>query len=80
MIQIKLQEHSGPLIVGHWRAISRDGDWIIKMTCPLCGTEADLGDHEIDESGNVSPSVKCPSDLRAACDFHDSVQLERWDP
>lgn len=80
MILIKHQEHNGPLIAGNWRAVMRDGAWIIKMACTLCGTEADLTDHKIDESGNVSPSVWCSSDLLKACDFHDSVQLERWDP
>ena len=70
------------LLPGRWRPVQRSGDkpgdpmTVIKFACPLCGTEGDLSDHDIDADGLVKPSVVCPT---AGCGFHDHVHLLRWD-
>lgn len=36
---------------------------------------SDGGAHEIDTSGNVTPSVQCPG-----CGFHETLRLIGWEP
>lgn len=59
---------------GTWRWALVDFVWLVKLTCPDCGLEAEL-DHEVAADGAVTPSVQCP---RAGCSWHASVQLEGW--
>lgn len=47
------------------------------VACPNCGKIASLSDHEIDNSGHVTPSVVCPQN---SCEFHEMVVLDGWDP
>jgi len=58
---IKLANHSG-------RSAS--------FTCPNCGELGSLTDHDIDDNGNVSPSVVCSYD----CGFHEYIKLDGWKP
>ncbi len=44
------------------------------MKCPN-GHIGNLGDHEIEEDGTVTPSVMCDS---RDCHFHDMVKLMDW--
>jgi hypothetical protein len=44
------------------------------MTCPH-GHGLTLGKHSIAATGEVSPSVVCPS---PGCSFHAYVRLDRW--
>lgn len=44
------------------------------MTCPN-GHGLTLGKHSITATGEVSPSVVCPS---PGCAFHEYVRLDRW--
>lgn len=48
----------------------------VRVRCPNCGRWSYL-DHEIEQDGNVNPSVECPRD---GCGFHESVALEGWRP
>ena len=69
-----------PLAPGTWRAVQFSGkpgepDYRIKVSCPMCGTEAGLDEHEIDGDGVVSPSVECPA---LGCQFHEHIVLEEW--
>ena len=57
---------------GTWRGVLRDGNPIVKIICPKCGTEGDLADHVILPVGRVQPSVKCPVE---DCDFHALIHL-----
>ena len=43
------------------------------VLCPQCDVKRYL-DHQIDDQGNVSPSVVCD------CGFHATIRLEGWDP
>jgi hypothetical protein len=56
-----------------WTRALRDGRPTVRIACPKCLTSGDLDAHDIDDDGNVSPSVVCPS---AICDFHDTIKLE----
>ncbi len=64
---------------GHWRAVNRITDKpgdpveVLKFTCPQCGAEGDLSDHDIDGDGVVKPSVECPE-----CGFHDHIELQHY--
>lgn len=46
----------------------------IAMECPGCGKIGSLDDHQINDSGVVSPSVEC----FYKCGFHKNIQLEGW--
>jgi len=59
---------------GCWWRVNRDGQEVVKVSCPQCGQVAEL-QHEIAGSGKVTPSLDCP-----ACDFHRNVQLMGWSP
>ena len=66
----------GSLHAGNWCFVQYDGRKTIKVSCPTCGTSANLaGTHEVDELGNVSPSLICPDE----CGFHEWVILEGWE-
>lgn len=62
---------------GGWHHVIRDGKPIVIAYCPLCGKDGDLGDHQIDAEGNVSPIVVCP---HTPCTFHDMVKLDTYEP
>ena len=75
----KKHDHATPLIPGCWREIALDGKPgdppdTIKFACPNCGVEAYLDEHDVDDDGNVSPSVICPKE----CGFHDTVILKNF--
>lgn len=57
---------------GVYRIGTTDGKKTATMSCPNCGVSASLSHHDIDEKGNVSPSVVCPNE---SCSFHEYVQL-----
>ena len=64
------------LAPGEWRPITSDGKWSARMACPGCGVGGSLADHEIDEHGNVHPSVDCTE-----CEYHETgVVLVGWLP
>ena len=69
-------DESGRMAPGTWRRSSRrrDGERVVVVCCPHCGTEADL-DHSIGADGAVSPSLECPT---TGCDFHDWGRLDGW--
>lgn len=56
-----------------WRIAQGIAGEVVELTCPN-GHIGDL-DHEINDDGDVHPSVDCP---RIACDFHDYIKLESW--
>lgn len=57
---------NGPLT---WARFDAGKSERVYMTCK-CGCTAEL-DHEIDEHGNVEPSMECPN----GCGFHEHVRL-----
>ena len=61
-----------------WRPLRLDGKVTAKLWCPKCERPGLLDEHEIDEGGNVSPSVVCGW---PGCDFHEGgVTLAGWPP
>lgn len=60
---------------GTWKGVRSDNERGASFTCPECSRTGSLIDHEINESGEVRPSVVCPSD---GCSFHEFVKLEGW--
>ena len=54
-----------------WRRL---GNHII-VTCPGCRESGAL-EHDVNEAGEVNPSLDCPNDL---CNFHAMVTLDEWD-
>jgi len=65
-----------------WKNASLDGQPAIRMQCPSCRVIGRLylsaGDslgHQIDQQGQVTPSVVCGND---DCVFHDYITLEGW--
>lgn len=62
---------------GTWGKHKIDDKIVVVMSCPKCGKLGGLGDHSVDDSGAVKPSVVCPN---SNCDFHDTVKLLGWDP
>ena len=67
-MKTKLKKGSG---LGTWRRMGAR----VFVTCPECGTTAQL-DHEVDDCGNVAPSLVCPAD----CGWHVWAVLEGWVP
>ncbi len=62
------------LAAGEWHPITSDGKPSARMACPGCGANGSLADHEIDEAGNVTPSVDCTE-----CEYHEvGVVVEGW--
>lgn len=58
---------------GTWFQSTRDGQSQIMLSCPGCGTRASLTEtHEINEAGNVNPSVECD------CGYHEFVTLKDY--
>lgn len=45
------------------------------FTCPICGTQEALYNHDVLSDGKVIPSVSCSSH----CGFHADIVLEGWD-
>ena len=64
-----------PQVGGTWEFVVRDGKRTARIACPGCGLVATLDptDHQIDDFGNVTPSVDCPN-----CEFHKTVTLDKW--
>jgi hypothetical protein len=60
---------------GVWFYVNRDGKRCVKVSCPECGTIGSL-DHDVNEDGDVSPSLQCPRD---GCTFHKFVTLDEFD-
>ena len=61
---------------GEWVDGRHTSDSRVMLSCPECGDLGELigpeGTHEIDGSGNVSPSVVCE------CGFHEFVTLDNY--
>lgn len=57
---------------GTWRRMGRR----VFITCGQCGAIGQI-DHEVDDQGNVNPSLVCPDD---ACNWHVWGALEGWAP
>lgn len=57
-----------------WEKIYCRGVTTVRVQCPKCHLWADL-DHDIDDAGNITPSLDC---ARETCDFHDHAQLVEW--
>lgn len=74
LIFIRKLAGSDALRPGEYRKVKSGKRWTAKLACPLCGFEA-LLDHDVSESGDVSPSVVCPSD---SCSFHEFAHLSGW--
>jgi len=49
---------------------------VVMISCPDCGKFGVLNDHQVDDSGKVSPSVVCPHN----CGFHEMIRLAGWKP
>lgn len=64
-----------PQVGGTWAPRTRDGKRTAQIACPGCGLVATLNpaDHQIDDNGNVTPSVDCPN-----CEFHKTIKLDKW--
>lgn len=61
---------------GEYRRVILDGNTTGRVACPVCGGIGSLDDHEIDEQGNVTPSLVCP---HPPCPFHaNPVRLLEW--
>lgn len=60
---------------GVYRGGISEGKKTATMSCPDCGESASLSEHDIDEKGNVSPSVVCPN---SDCNFHEHIQLKDY--
>ena len=61
---------------GTWKGVKlSDGSRGASFTCPHCRQTASLIDHEIDENGDVNPSVVCPDRI---CEFHRYIRLLDW--
>jgi len=78
LFEFQHETFNAPLRSGFWRWVRRDDIHVLKVACPLCGTEGDLeeGKHEVDYDGTVSPSLICPGD---SCDWHDHAKLQNYD-
>ncbi len=55
-------------------AKKNDGSQIVLIKCK-CGWIGSLVDHDVDDEGQVSPSVICSNE---DCDFHEYVILDGW--
>lgn len=74
MILIPRGEPHGKMTAGRWRPMTRDGKFTASLSCPKCGDQGALWEHQIAIDGAVTPSVMC-----GACDYHESgLQLEGW--
>lgn len=59
---------------GTWHTVFiGKGKETVKLYCPDCGKAGDLGEHEIDADGKVTPSVVCPNE---DCNFHEYIILK----
>ena len=62
-----------------WRKVdwNADGDQVSSSTMVSCpsGHIASLNDHEIAPTGEVSPSLECPTE---DCNWHEHVKLVGW--
>lgn len=59
--------------------VRRASKWrTVKATfiCPECNHERIIGTHDIDDDGNVTPSVVCS--CGCGCGFHEFVTLKGW--
>ena len=77
---------------GRWTPITDDGQKTDGFCCPVCGQRAGIASHEIDQYGNVHPSVVCSAKDqheddskmgKTGCDekgFHEYIRLEDWTP
>lgn len=66
-------KHLGP---STWKGELRADLTKSALVCCPSGHVFSLSDHEVDEKGNVSPSVKCPWD---GCGFDQSITLMGWE-
>lgn len=58
---------------GEWSPLRRPGEDVSAMVaCPDCGELASLTNHDIDPTGEVTPSLVCGND---DCSFHAYVTL-----
>lgn len=61
--------------IGVWRPVTVDGKPTAKVSCPDCGSRANLTDHVIDSNGYPDASLEC---THPGCSFHERVHLEGW--
>jgi len=59
---------------GSWWWSLNDNGWVVGASCPKCGTQGSLAQHNIRTDGRVAPKVKCLS----LCGFIDVVVLSEW--
>lgn len=61
-------------LITEWHAWFAGSLRRVEVECPKCEEKYVL-DHNIDEQGNISPSLDCPTE---DCDFHEMCQLTHW--
>lgn len=61
--------------VGVWRPVTVDGKPTAKVSCPGCGSVANLDNFVIDENGIPDASLDCK---HPGCTFHTTVVLMGW--
>lgn len=61
-------------LITEWDSWFAGHDRRVQVECPKC-EERYLLDHKIDDHGNISPSLDCPTE---DCDFHEHCQLSHW--
>jgi len=62
-----------PMPAGTWQPATFEGQRTATLACP--SGHLGLLNHEISETGVVSPSVVCPD---GSCDWHEHVKLDGW--
>ena len=62
---------TGGMAKGSWHRLTTDPAARVLVCCQDCGMVAHL-DHEVDDSGAVSPSISCQ------CGWHVTAVLEGW--
>ncbi len=58
---------------GSWGVTKRDGQSLVKISCPACGFVAALCEHIVEPTGAINPSIVCTD-----CGWHDTGRLEGW--
>lgn len=63
-------------IIENWKPLRTDNGIKATFICPECNHERIIGTHDIDDDGNVTPSVVCS--CGCGCGFHEFVTLKGW--
>ena len=73
--RVRIRRGDPKFEVGVWRPVTVDGKATAKVSCPSCGSVANLEDHEIDQNGIPDASLDCS---HPGCEFHKHISLQGW--